>query len=72
MSKQIGRTMDISGLRHNRVKVETPEGTVEGLLKYIEGVSSHKKGNYYREGCVILENGNSLFIVKKWICVKKA
>lgn len=62
--------MLMSRFKHNRVKVETSEGTVEGVLKHIDVVRSHRKGNYYSEGTVILENNGKLIIVKKWICVK--
>lgn len=62
--------MTISRFRHNRVKVDTSEGTVEGVLKHIDVVPSHRKGNYYREASVSLENNGKLIIVKKWICVK--
>jgi len=63
--------MKVSEFLNSYVEVETCEGTVEGILKHVDYyLSNHSKS--LRPGCLILENGNRLFIVRTWKAIKKA
>lgn len=63
--------MRIDDFLHELVKVETSEGTVEGILKHVDyELSKHSLTPYAR--CLILENGSSLIIVRSWKVIKKA
>jgi len=63
--------MNVSEFRDELVKVETCNGTVEGRLKHVDYyLSNHSKS--LRPGCLILENGNRLIIIRTWKIIKKA
>lgn len=63
--------MNVSDFLHEVVKVETCCGNVEGLLRHVDYyLSNHSKS--LRPGCLILENGNRLFIIRSWKAIKKA
>jgi len=55
--------MRIDDFLHKLVKVETPNGTVEGVLKAID------KSWHGPLGTLILEKDKRIFIVKKWCMI---
>lgn len=62
--------MNVSDFLHELVKVETSEGTIEGILQHIDyDLSKHSERPFPDR--LILENGNRLIIVRRWKAIKK-
>lgn len=56
--------MKVSDFLNCYVKVETSIGTIEGFMKAVD------KSFHDPLGCLILENGRRLMIVKRWKTIK--